>query len=209
MAAPARFQPQFQLHFVIEPEACAPERSGSPPGQEPLGVITSHGPSRECYTPCRRSRGVRAEAPGPAAAGCPQSPALSAERVRTALPSPAGAPTRLQRAVPGGGAEVVVLESPREISGDGGGPTETAQSKPALPGAGQKPETTEPEAVNDTARVITTEHFVRPLLRPARLLREIRAPAAKSLAALLLAGVPARHGARLGAGAALAAGYAI
>ena len=63
-----------------------------------------------------------------------------------------------------------------------------------------------PEAVNDPARVITTEHFFRSLLRSARLLREIRAPAAKSLAALLLAGVPARPGARLGTGAALAAG---
>jgi hypothetical protein len=28
----------------------------------------------------------------------------------------------------------------------------------------------EPEAVNDAARVITTEHFFRPFLRPARLL---------------------------------------
>src|SRR6266849_8537502 len=29
------------------------------------------------------------------------------------------------------------------------------------------------EAVNDPARVITTEHFFRPFLRPSRLLREI------------------------------------
>ena len=64
----------------------------------------------------------------------------------------------------------------------------------------------EPEAVSEVARVITKEDFFRAWLRPARLLREIRAPAAKSLATLLLAGVPARHGARLGAGAALAAG---
>lgn len=54
----------------------------------------------------------------------------------------------------------------------------------------------DPEAINDPARVITTEHFFRSLLRPARLLRRIRAHAAKSLATLLLAGVPARAGAR-------------
>ena len=61
----------------------------------------------------------------------------------------------------------------------------------------------EPEAVNDAARVITTEDFFRPLLRPAGLLRRIRAAAAKSLAALLFARVPARVGARPGTGAAL------
>ena len=57
-------------------------------------------------------------------------------------------------------------------------------------------EPAQPEAVSEAARVITTEHSFRPLLRPARLLREIRAPEAKSLAALLLARVPARAGAR-------------
>lgn len=41
------------------------------------------------------------------------------------------------------------------------------------------------EAVNEAARVITQEEFFRGLLRPARLLRELRAPAAKSLATLL------------------------
>jgi hypothetical protein len=61
----------------------------------------------------------------------------------------------------------------------------------------------EPEAVSEAARVITTEHSFRPLLRPARLLREIRAPEAESLAALLLARVPARAGARPRTGAAL------
>ena len=35
-------------------------------------------------------------------------------------------------------------------------------------------ESPEPEAVDDAARVITTEHFFRSLLRPARLLRGIR-----------------------------------
>jgi hypothetical protein len=64
----------------------------------------------------------------------------------------------------------------------------------------------EPKAVNDPARVITTEHFFRPLLRPAGLLRRIRACAAKSLTTLLFAGVPACAGARPRAGAALETG---
>src|SRR5271167_3422805 len=64
----------------------------------------------------------------------------------------------------------------------------------------------EPEPVNEPARVITTEHFFRSLLRPARLLREIRARAAKSFAALLLPRLPACTGARPRPGAALETG---
>ena len=64
----------------------------------------------------------------------------------------------------------------------------------------------EAEAVNDPARVITTEHFFRLLLRPARLLRELRAPAAKSFTALLFAYLPAGAGARARTGAALERG---
>jgi len=37
---------------------------------------------------------------------------------------------------------MVAEESPREISGDSGGPTKTEPAKPALPGTSQKPETT-------------------------------------------------------------------
>jgi hypothetical protein len=59
----------------------------------------------------------------------------------------------------------------------------------------------EPEAVNDPARVITSEHFFRSFVRPAGLLRGLRACAAKSLAALLFARVPARDGTCAGAGA--------
>ena len=66
--------------------------------------------------------------------------------------------------------------------------------------------TPEPEAVDEAARVITTEHFFRPFVRPARLLRGIRARAAKSLATLLLAYLPARAGARPGTGEALEGG---
>jgi hypothetical protein len=64
----------------------------------------------------------------------------------------------------------------------------------------------EPEAVNEAARVITTEVIFRSYVRPAGLLRAIRTPAAKSLTALLLPGVPACAGARPGTGAALETG---
>jgi hypothetical protein len=61
----------------------------------------------------------------------------------------------------------------------------------------------EPEAVSEAARVITTEHSFRSLLRPARLLPEIRATEAKSPAALLRARMPTRARARPGPRAAL------
>src|SRR6516164_9423074 len=64
----------------------------------------------------------------------------------------------------------------------------------------------EAEAVNEPARVITPEDFFRAHLRPDGVLRTIRAPAAKSFAALLFAGVPASAGAGDGAGAALETG---
>ena len=108
----------------------------SPPGQELLGVITSHGPSRESYRSSRKSRGS-AEAIAPSAADA----VLSAERVRGALPSAAGAPALLQRRVPGSGAEMVALEGPGKIPGDQGRQAATERSKPALPGAREKPET--------------------------------------------------------------------
>lgn len=65
---------------------------------------------------------------------------------------------------------------------------------------------TEPEAVDEAARVITQEHFFRAFLRPAGLLRMLRAPAAKSFAALLFGVVPARIGASPGTRASLEAG---
>ena len=65
---------------------------------------------------------------------------------------------------------------------------------------------TAPEADNETARVITTKDFFRSFLRPARLLRGVRTPAAKSLAALLLARLPACDGDRPRKGAPLEAG---
>jgi hypothetical protein len=41
----------------------------------------------------------------------------------------------------------------------------------------------EPEAVGEVARVITQEHFFRAFVRPSRLLRALRTPAAKSFTA--------------------------
>jgi len=64
----------------------------------------------------------------------------------------------------------------------------------------------EPEAVSEGARVITNEHFFRAHLRSAGLLRAILTPTAKSVAALLLRGVPASAGTRPGAGTALEGG---
>ena len=64
----------------------------------------------------------------------------------------------------------------------------------------------EPEGLKEAARVIAKEPFLRAYLRPAGVLRALRAPAAKSLAAFLLCSVPACLGARAAAGAALETG---
>jgi hypothetical protein len=54
--------------------------------------------------------------------------ALSAEGMRAALSSRAGAPALLQRTLPGVGEVLVTVEGATTISGDGGGPTETERS---------------------------------------------------------------------------------
>lgn len=64
----------------------------------------------------------------------------------------------------------------------------------------------ESEVVNNTAGVFTQEDFFRAHLRPAGVLRPLRAPAAKSPAVLLLCRVPASAGAGSRAGAALETG---
>jgi len=64
----------------------------------------------------------------------------------------------------------------------------------------------EPERVTEAPRVITPEDFFRAHVRPAGLLRAIRAAAAKSVAAFLLRGLPARVGAGRATGAALETG---
>ena len=70
----------------------------------------------------------------------------------------------------------------------------------------QSREPPEPWRVNEAARVIPQEDFFRSHVRPAGVLRALRAPTAKSLAALLLARVPTSSGAGAGAGAALETG---
>jgi hypothetical protein len=70
----------------------------------------------------------------------------------------------------------------------------------------KSPKRTEPEVVSESARVITKEDIFRQLLRPTRLLRAVRTPAAKSLATLLLTCVSACSGACPRAGAALETG---
>lgn len=64
----------------------------------------------------------------------------------------------------------------------------------------------QPKALNEAARVITQEHFFRTNLRSAGLLRAIRAPAAKSVATLLLPVVPTRFRASYRAGATVETG---
>ena len=70
----------------------------------------------------------------------------------------------------------------------------------------QRRKASEPPVVSQVARVITPEHFFRAHLRPAGMLRAIRAAAAQSFAALLFARVPTRAGAGAGAGRALETG---
>src|SRR4029077_17476187 len=90
----------------------APRRGvGSPPGLELLGVITSHGPSRESIRPSRKSSGA-------AKATSPPIPrtVLSAERMRPVLSSAADESALLQRGVPEGSTEMVEMEGAAEIS---------------------------------------------------------------------------------------------
>jgi len=98
---------------------CPGEDFHSPPEQELLGAITSHGPSRESYTPAKESSDWPTEAFVTSAA----EPAVSAERLRPALSSAASAPALLQRRVPDGGAEMVEMEGAAEISGNEVGPS--------------------------------------------------------------------------------------
>jgi len=70
----------------------------------------------------------------------------------------------------------------------------------------QRRKASESPVVSQVARVITAEHFFRAHVRPAGMLRAIRAAAAQSFAALLFARVPARAGAGAGARAALETG---
>jgi len=143
----------------------------------------------------RKSRGWPEEA-GEAIAPAFAEAALSAEGMRAAFSSPASAPALLQRALPGGGAAMVAVEGAATIPGDKGGPTEKEGQGRRYRERVKSRKPPEPEAVKDPARVITIEPFFRSLLRPARLLRAIRADAAKSFTTLLLPRLPTRAGAR-------------
>jgi hypothetical protein len=94
----------------------------------------SRGPCRGFYTPGQRSETRAAETPDPPSA----DPQMSAEGMRTALLSPAGATALLQRRMPAGGAAMVAVEGPAELPGDGGGQRKTQRAKPALSRARQK-----------------------------------------------------------------------
>ena len=144
----------------------APRRgTGSPPGQELLGVITSHGPSRESYRSSRKSRGSAEAFSTPAAHAV-----LSAERMRAALSSPAGAPALLQRRMPEGGAEMVAVESPERYRESAAGQQKRNDQSRRYRERVKDRKPAEPEAVNEAARVITTEHSFRSFLRPTGML---------------------------------------
>jgi len=64
----------------------------------------------------------------------------------------------------------------------------------------------ETEAVEDAARVITSEEFFRTFVRPAGLLRKIHAAAAKPFTTFLFTQLPARGGTSPRAGTALERG---
>src|SRR5438128_8449086 len=157
----------------------APRRGAdSSPGQELLGVITSHGPFRESYSPSRKSRGWPAEATprrprmrGCLLKGCEQRfhPHQSRQRYCSERCREAARKWSRWKAQEGYRGRAA---GQQKRNGQSGRYRERVKSR----------KTPEPEAVNDAARVITTEHFFRPLLRPSRLLRGIRASVAKSFA---------------------------
>jgi hypothetical protein len=112
-------------------EDCRPLR-----GMSFLGAITSHGPSRESYTPSRKSRASQAEAIG---SPTPDTKVF-AQRMRETFSSPASAPALLQRAMPGSGPGMVAMESSAELQGHSGGEKKTERAKLPLPRTCQKPE---------------------------------------------------------------------
>jgi len=63
---------------------------------------------------------------------------MSAEGMRTALLSPAGARALLQPRMPAGGAALVAVEGPAGLPGDGGWQRKAQRAKPALSRARQK-----------------------------------------------------------------------
>ena len=178
----------------------------SPPEQELLGAMTSHGPSRECYKPSRKSRGRPAEASVVPAACCSAASTVSAQGLRAELS--AATASRRRRSIAWRESCRAARAWSRRKAQEGY--RTTAAGKQKRNGQSrryrERVKSRKPpadEAVGDAARVITKKFFRR-LLRPPRLLRGVRASAALAVATLLLARVPACDGARLGTRAALA-----
>jgi hypothetical protein len=114
------------------------EDSRSSPGPELLGANTSHGPSRESYTPFGKASGGQANTSAPPAASAPP---LSTEGMRTAVSAAACAPAVLQRGVPEGRTGVVGVEGPVGLAGIRKGQAEAERAKPTLPPARQRAKT--------------------------------------------------------------------
>lgn len=197
---PAVFR--YSVEFIMS-RRFAPRRGAcSPPGQELLGVITSHGPPEsrtshpEKQEAGRRKRPVRRpRRRWCLLKGCEQRfrPRQARQRYCSECCREAARRWSVWKA----------QERYRETAA--GQQKRNRQSRRYREKIKiRKPQ--EPEAVSGTARVITTEHFFRLLLRPAGLLRGNRASAAKSPATFLFARVPARAGAGAGTGAALETG---
>jgi hypothetical protein len=194
----ARSPPRFSVTvgLRLEPEvlygSTAPWRGvASPPGQELLGVITSHGPTRESYTPAQKASGGTAKAPPATAA----TAALSAQRVQAEArqrycSEHCRKEARKWRRWKAQQRYRKTAAGQAKRKGQSRRYRERVQSR--------KPP--EPEVVNEAARVIPQEYFFRAHVRPAGVLRGIRAPAAKPLATLLFARVPAGAGASHRAG---------
>jgi hypothetical protein len=129
---------RYSVDFQLSRRFTVPRRGVRFPSRaELLGAITSHGPSRESYTPLRKERGPRAETACPSAAG----PAVLAQGMRAALSPRKCATALLQQRVSGSGAGVVGVESSAEVPGHGGWQTKAERTKPALPEARQRAKT--------------------------------------------------------------------
>ena len=131
------------VDLVLIRRSAAPRRGvQSPPGQELLGAITSLGPSRECYTPSRKSRGAaggNGRRAGRGARrcllkGCEQRFRPRQARQRYCSEQCRQAARAWSR-----------WKAQAELSGHGGGQTEAQRAKPALPGARQEPKTSSRE----------------------------------------------------------------
>src|SRR5438876_484268 len=134
--------PKLKLIFAMSRRSAAPRRGVVFPSR--AGASGSHhlpwALTRMLPTQAGKREVRRRKDATPA-----ENAALSAERMRAAVSSAAGATTLLQQPVPASGAEVVTVEGPAELSGDLGGQRQTQRAKPALSRARQKPEATSAE----------------------------------------------------------------